>query len=363
MTATLRVADLAAALGGSVVGDPERVINGVSTLIEAGAQDLSFVESEKYARQLETSRAGAVLIPERVTPPPQMSGIRVSHPAIAMARAIDLICPPERVFTLVSPLASLGARVSIGPEVGVGPYAVIGDDVSIGRGTEIHPHVTIGARTIIGEHCVLHAGAHVYADSGIGHRVILHSGAVIGADGFGYVQEPVTAGGDEPMRHRKVRQMGRVVLEDDVEVGANSAIDRAALTETRVGRGTKIDNLVTIGHNSRVGRHCIIIGQAGLSGSSVLGDYVTIAGQAGLAGHLTIGARAVVGAQAGVTKDVPPDGVVLGSPAVEVRRAKRALALFDRLPEFKKSIAAHEARLRALEARLTDRRAEANDPR
>ena len=352
MAASLRVAELSVALGGEVLGNPERLIAGVSTLANAASDDLSFVESERYVRELERSGAGAVIVPHGIVPPSRMSGIRVAHPVLAMARAVELIFPATRTFTGVSPHAILGDRVSLAPDVGIAPHAVVGDDVTIGRGTEIHASVTVGAGTRIGEDCVLHAGVHVYAGTVIGDRVVLHSGAVIGADGFGYVQETVLSS-DEPVRHRKFPQVGRVVLEDDVEVGANSAIDRAAFTETRVGRGTKIDNLVTIGHNSRIGRHCIIIGQAGISGSTVLGDYVTIAGQAGLAGHLTIGSRVVVGAQAGVTKDLADGAVVLGSPATDVARARKALALFDRLPDFKKRLAAHEARLRAVEARTS----------
>jgi UDP-3-O-[3-hydroxymyristoyl] glucosamine N-acyltransferase len=350
MTRSFRVAELAAALGGTVTGDPDRMIAGVGTLLEAEPEDLSFIDSDKHAHELQRSRAGAVLATDGLCPPPHVAAIRVPRPALAMAEALDLLFPIVRSVVGISPLAVLGARVVVGADVGIAPCSVIGDDVSIGSGTEIHPGVTIGARAAIGDDCILHAGVHVYADTVIGSRVILHSGAVIGADGFGYL--PVDGMEGDRVRHRKIQQVGRVVLEDDVEVGANSAIDRASLSETRIGRGTKIDNLVTIGHNSRVGRHCIIIGQAGLAGSTTVEDHVTIAGQAGLAGHLVIGAGAVVGAQAGVTKDVPAGAVVLGSPAIDVHRARKALALFDRLPEFRKSIAAHERRLRALETQL-----------
>ena len=189
----------------------------------------------------------------------------------------------------------------------------------------------------------------------IGNRVILHSGVVIGADGFGYVPETLPASEaapDEPRRHRKIRHVGSVIIGDEVEIGANTTIDRATFAATRVGNGTKIDNLVTIGHNATIGRHCIIIGQAGISGSTALGDYVTVAGQAGLAGHVRIGSNVVIGAQSGVTKDVAPGEIVLGSPAVESKRAKKALTLIDSLPDFKRALASHERRLAELE-RLT----------
>jgi UDP-3-O-[3-hydroxymyristoyl] glucosamine N-acyltransferase len=190
---------------------------------------------------------------------------------------------------------------------------------------------------------------HVYENVTIGDRVILHSGAVIGSDGFRYVRE-MTGLGDEPLRHRKFRHVGRVVIEDDVEIGANTTIDRAVLGVTRIGRGTKIDNLVMIGHNAQIGQHCILVAQAGLSGSTRLGDYVVIAGQAGLVDHVTVGGGAVIGAQAGVTKDIGAGAVVLGSPAIEAIRAKKALALVGNLPEFKKTVADHGRRIARLEA-------------
>jgi UDP-3-O-[3-hydroxymyristoyl] glucosamine N-acyltransferase len=269
-----------------------------------------------------------------------------------MARAIDLVSPQERAFEGISPMAYIGKGTEIAAGVGIGPQAYIGDGVRIGKGTEIYPGTTIGRGSVIGEDCLFYAGVHIYHSTTIGHRVIIHSGAVIGADGFGFVQEKLT-GPDisphEPLRHRKIRQVGRVVIEDDVEIGANTAIDRAALDVTFIGRGTKIDNLVQIAHNCRIGRHSIIVGQAGMSGSTVLGDYVTVAGQSGLAGHLKIGARAVIGAQSGVTKDIAEGQIVLGSPAIDARQARKSLTLIDSLPEFKKSIASHERRIQKLE--------------
>jgi UDP-3-O-[3-hydroxymyristoyl] glucosamine N-acyltransferase len=338
---------------GDVVGNPEVVVSGVASLESAGPGDLVYVESAKYAGALPSTRASAAILPEGIEPPAGMAAIRVRQPALAIAEALDILCPVEPSVIGISPQAAIGDDVKLGEGVAIGPHACVGDHVRIGRGSAIHPGATVGRGSVVGEDCVLHAGVHIYDGVTIGNRVIIHAGAVIGADGFGYIQENVSATGapaDEPIRHRKVRQIGRVVIEDDVEIGANTTIDRAALDVTRIGRGSKIDNLVQIGHNCRLGRHCIIVGQAGLSGSCVLGDYATIAGQAGLAGHLTVGARAVVGAQAGVTKDVPEGTYVLGSPAIEdFRAAKRALSLIESLPEFKKAIASHEQRLARLE--------------
>jgi UDP-3-O-[3-hydroxymyristoyl] glucosamine N-acyltransferase len=352
MSRTITVRELASQVAGEALGDANRALSGAASLSTAGPGDLVFVESAKYAGELLSSKAGAAILPDGLDPPPGMSAIRVRKPALAMAQALEILFPLERTFDGVSPHAVIGKNVEIAGGVSIGPHVYVGDNVRIGHGTEIHPGATIGRGSVVGEDCVLYSGVHVYHDVTIGNRVVIHAGAVIGADGFGYIQETSGAAGTapgEPLRHRKIRQIGRVEIEDDVEIGANATIDRAALDVTRIGRGTKIDNLVQIAHNCRVGHHCIIVSQAGLSGSVTLGDYVTIAGQAGLTGHLTIGPRAVVGAQAGVTKDVPEGKYVLGSPAIDFRQAKKALSLVESLPEFKKTIASHEQRLARLE--------------
>jgi UDP-3-O-[3-hydroxymyristoyl] glucosamine N-acyltransferase len=350
MKRTITVRELASRVAGEISGDGDRVVSRAASLGSAQPGDLVYVESSKYSDALSSSNASAVILPAGIAPPPGMSAIHVRQPALAFAQALEILHPFERTFDGISPRAAIGHGVDIADEVAIGPHVYVGDDVRIGRGTEIHPGVTIGRGSAIGDDCVIHAGVHIYHGVTIGHRVIIHAGAVVGADGFGYIQEHVSESPDEPIRHRKVRQVGRVVIEDDVEIGANATIDRAALEVTRIGRGSKVDNLVQVGHNCVVGRHCIIVGQAGLSGSCVLGDYVTIAGQAGLAGHLTVGSRAVVGAQAGVTKDIPEGKYVLGSPAIEdFRQAKRALSLIESLPEFKKTMATLEQRLTRLE--------------
>jgi UDP-3-O-[3-hydroxymyristoyl] glucosamine N-acyltransferase len=349
MIGPLSVGEIAARVRGAVVGDASRLIDGVSTPEEGDSRDLVFIGSPRHLER--AAAAGAALVGVDVALPSGLTAIRVADPAQAMAQVIDWLFPPRRNVEGISPAAFIDPSASIGANVGIGPFACIGADVRIGDGTEIHPSATIGRGTTVGRDCVIHAGVHIYPEMVIGDRVILHSGAVIGADGFGYTREAMSAPPpDEPVRHRKIRQVGRAVIGDDVEIGANTTIDRATLTATRIGRGTKIDNLVTIGHNAVVGRHCIIIGQAGISGSTTLADYVTIAGQAGLAGHIHVGRHAVVGAQSGVTKDVPESGVVLGSPAVEARRAKKALTLIDSLPELKRTLAAHERRLAILES-------------
>jgi UDP-3-O-[3-hydroxymyristoyl] glucosamine N-acyltransferase len=296
------------------------------------------------------SKAGAALVKRGVAPPATMSAIVVDDPAEAMARVVDLFWPEARRFDTISPRAAIGRGVELGPEVGIGPFVFIGDDVRIGARTEIHPSATIGDGTVIGADCRIHAGVHIYPGVTIGDRVILHSGVVIGADGFGYRREPSAPPvADEPFRHRKIRQIGRVVIEDDVEIGANTTIDRAALATTRIGRGTKIDNLVTVGHNVQIGRHCIVAGQAGISGSTVLEDYVTVAGQAGLSDHLVVGVGARIDAQAGAIRNVAAGTTVMGSPALDVREARNLYALLRNLPEFRKELAAHSLRLAQVE--------------
>jgi UDP-3-O-[3-hydroxymyristoyl] glucosamine N-acyltransferase len=343
------VAAIAEFLDAPFTGEADRLIFGVSTPEAADADDLVFVSSPRHA--MTTGEAGAVLAPPDVELG-DVAIIRVPDPGVAMMRVVAWLFPPTRSFQEVSPAAVVEPGARVGRDVGIAPLAYVGADACIGDRTEIYPTATIGRGVSIGRDCVIHAGVHIYPGTIVGDRVVLHSGVVLGADGFGYVREPAAEGvatADEPARLIKVPHVGRVVVEDDVEIGANSTVDRATLAETRIRRGTKIDNLVTVGHNSDVGRHCIIVGQAGIAGSTVLEDYVTIAGQAGLAGHVRIGTGAVVGAQAGVTKDVAAGQKVLGSPAFDASRARKALALFDSLPEFKRRLADHDRRLSDLE--------------
>jgi UDP-3-O-[3-hydroxymyristoyl] glucosamine N-acyltransferase len=345
---TYTVALLAEAVGGILVGDGSRPVVRVATPAAAGPQDLIYIDSARHLAELRASGAGSAVVPRDVLPPPGMSGIQVDRPASAIARILELLVPSARAFHQVSPQAVVDAGAVVAPDAGVGPFVYIGPGARIGRRTEVHPGSTIGRGVTIGDDCIIYSGVHIYPETVIGDRVVLHSGVVLGADGFGFVQEPAP-GGAPGVCHRKVPHVGRVVIEDDVEIGANTAIDRAMLEDTRIGAGTKIDDLVMIGHNCQIGRHCIVVGQAGISGSSTVGDEATIAGQAGLADHVRIGRRATVGAQAGVTKNVADEGVVLGSPAMPVRNARRALPLIERLPEIRKQLAAHEGRLERLE--------------
>jgi UDP-3-O-[3-hydroxymyristoyl] glucosamine N-acyltransferase len=347
----LTVQALARELGGAAESHGERLISGVSTPAHASASDLIFISSHKHRAALLASAAGAVLLSEPLETPDGMAVIRVAQPLAAMAQAIDLLVPVARTPPGISERAILGDHVGIDGSASIGPGCCIGDRARVGARTEVRAGVTVGADVIIGDDCLIYPGAHIYDGVRLGNRVIVHAGAVIGADGFGFVREPLPPGGPagEPFRHRKLRQVGTVVIEDDVEIGANTTIDRATLSETRVGRGTKIDNLVMVGHNCVIGRHCILVSQTGLSGSVELGDYVTIAGQAGVIGHVHIGDRATVGSQAGVTRDVAAGTAVLGSPAVRVAVAYKALPIVARLPKLRRLVRALERRVVALE--------------
>jgi UDP-3-O-[3-hydroxymyristoyl] glucosamine N-acyltransferase len=286
-----------------------------------------------------------------------MAAIRVRQPALAMAQALDILCPFERTFDGVSPQAAVGKNVEMADGVAIGPHAYIGDNVRIGRGTEIHPGATIGRGSVVGDDCVLHSGVHIYDGVTIGSRVIIHAGAVIGADGFGYVQENVSASGapsDEPVRHRKVRQIGRVIIEDDVEIGANSTIDRPAVGETRIQAGTKIDNLVHIAHGVSVGRRVLLAAQVGISGSAVIDDDVILAGQVGVAGHLRIGKGAMATAQSGIPGSLEAGEYVSGSPAIPHRDWLKSAAAYRSLPAFRKRVAELESRLAELEEKLAE---------
>jgi len=350
MIRKLTAREIAVRTGGDVEGDPDKAITGARAVESAGPEDLVYVDGPQYLEALKRSRAGAVLAAEGVQVPAGLTAIRVRQPAVAFAAILDALFPRERSFRGVAPGAFVGKDVALGAEVGIGPGAYIGDGARIGDRTEVHPSATIAPGVVIGEDCVIHSGVHIYPRVRIGSRVRIHSGAVIGADGFGYVQERIRGEGGG-VQHRKVPQVGGVEIEDDVEIGANTTIDRAALEVTRIGHGSKIDNLAMVGHNVIVGAHCLIVAQAGISGSTVLGDYVTIAGQAGIVGHITIGSRATIAAQAGVSKSVPEEGVVVGSPAMDIRSGRRALPLIERLPEYRKAISELTKRIEKLEGR------------
>jgi len=336
---TYRLAELAELVGGRVLGDPDRAVEAVRTLDAAGPRDLSFLTHLRYRAQALASAAGALLV-GRSFPPELSSGralLVVDDPAFALARLIARLHPDEPAAAGVHPTAVLDPASTIDPTAHVGPYAVIGAGSRIGAGAAVHALVVVGRGCTVGEGAVLHPHAVLYDGTEVGPGCVVHAGVVLGSDGFGYATQRGV--------HHKVPQVGRVVVEADVEIGANSTVDRATLGETRIGEGTKIDNLVQVGHNVRVGRHCILCGQAGIAGSARLGDHVVLAGQAGVAGHIDLGDGAQVAAKSAALESVPAQTQVAGIPAIELRRWRRQAVMLTRLEEMGR-------RLRALERKL-----------
>jgi UDP-3-O-[3-hydroxymyristoyl] glucosamine N-acyltransferase len=347
----VELGEIARVVEGKLVGDGSLKIRGMAPPDKATREDLVFLDPKNpdMVASLPRCGAGAVIVDSGMGLPPGLSAIRIDPPHLGLARALDFLYPRRRSVPGISPAAMVSPSARVAADAAIDPGASIGEGARIGSRTEIHPHVSIGAGVTVGEDCIIYPNVTVYDGCEIGNRVIIHAGAVIGADGFGFTPEPVKGNPREPFRHRKIAQVGKVVIEDDVEIGANSTIDRATLDATVIGRGTKIDNLVMVAHNCTIGPHTILVSQCGLSGSTTVGSYVTIAGQAGLVGHIRVGDRAVITAKAGVTKDVEEGKVLIGAPAMDIREGRLAFGLISHLPKFKKAIADLMKRVEELE--------------
>ena len=336
------VGSLAAHVGGRVTGTPpDRPIEGVSDLRSAQADQLSFLGNAKYKAQALASYAGAILVGPADAAAFPSNGIEVESPSAAFAAISVLFAPPPVADVPgVHPAAVVASDAVLGEGVSIQPFAVISTGVKIGPRTVVGAHCFVGAHSTLGADTRLHPHVTIRERSIIGSRVILHSGAVIGADGFGYDLKDG--------RHVKIPHTGFVQIDDEVEIGANSTIDRARFGKTHIAEGVKIDNLVQIAHNVSIGAHSIIVAQTGISGSTALGKYVTLAGQVGLAGHLTVGDRAVVTAQAGLNKDVPAGAVLSGHHAMPMRESLKLEALTRRLPELFARLKELEDKVRSL---------------
>ncbi len=319
------VAELAALVGGEhAAGHGAAIISGLAALDEARAGEISFFGHPRYAADLKTTKASAVLVPRDFAGETPAVCIRVDNPSAAFT-AITQQFVPEPVVpppgahpsAVVDPSARLAADVTVCAQ------AVIESGAVVGAGTIIGVGCHVGRGAVIGAGCLLHPHALVREECELGDRVILHCGVVVGSDGFGY--------DTKDGRHHKIPQIGRVVVGNDVEIGANTTIDRARFGRTVIGEGTKIDNLVMIAHNVVIGRHCIICAQVGISGSTQIGDYVVLAGQAGLVGHIKVGDGAIVGAQSGLSNDLEPKAIVVGSPPRPIGEWKRSIVRIDRL--------------------------------
>ena len=338
--------EVAVLVGGELVtGDPQTELRGFASLDEALPGDLTFYHDPRYQEQLTATQATAVLVPMEHEPVPGGPAcIRVAKPSEAFEKVVDQFGYHAPAFEAgVHATAVVHSTVKFDPsKVSIGAHAVIEADVELADGVEIGAGCYLGRNVRLGRGCKLFANVTVHAACELGERVILHSGVVIGADGFGYEFE----GG----RHRKVRQAGRVQIDNDVEIGAGSTIDRARFGRTWIGEGTKIDNLVQIGHNVVIGRHCIIVACCAIAGSARIGDYVVMAAQCGVAGHVSVGSGVTLGGRSGVTKDIPPGrSTYLGFPAMPAGEEKRRLGGINRLPNL-------NARVKELERESKERR-------
>ena len=340
-----KLAEIAGFVQAELDGDPNIIISGLSEIDNACVGDIVFAEHEKWLAKAEASEASAVIIGKGMTRQSKPA-LTVDNPKMAFGMLMHLYAPPLQFEQGVHPTAVIGENVELGEGVSVQPYAVIQSGAKIGDKSVIGAMAYVGQNTRIGENCILHPHTVVYPHMIIGDEVILHSGVVIGPDGFGYVEHN--------KQRIKVPQIGKVIIEDEVEIGANSTIDRATLGETRIGEGTKIDNLVQIAHNDVIGKNCILCAQAGVSGSSTIGDNVIIAGQAGLADRVTVGDNVIIGAQAGVpsNKVIRGNQMVFGAPARNVEDMKKQMGAQLRLPKLVEKVKNLENELKSLKEEL-----------
>ena len=349
----MKLKELAERLECRLDGDGEIDIAKVAGIEHAGPGDVTFFVNPKYARQLRLTRASAVIAGDATDGAP-CAILHTPNPYLAFARAVEIFAPRTLPPQGVHHLADVAASAFVAPDASIAAFVSVGDGAAIGARTVVHPHVTIGTGARIGDDCVVHARVSIRERVQIGHRVVIQDGAVIGSDGFGFAH---SADGT----HHKIPQVGDVVIEDDVEIGANATIDRPAVGETRIGAGTKIDNLVQIAHGVKIGRDVLLAAQVGIAGSTTIEDRVTLAGQVGVAGHLTIGKGTVATAQTGIPNSVDAGALISGYPAIDNRDWLKASAVFRRLPELKKLVGELQKRIDALEDAEAQRRKEGGE--
>ncbi|MBQ6472224.1 MAG: UDP-3-O-(3-hydroxymyristoyl)glucosamine N-acyltransferase [Victivallales bacterium] len=345
MLITRTAQEIAALVGGTLKGDCRQALTGVSSLKEAMTTDVAFLGNEKYEPQVLPSRAGVVLVPSlfKVEPPAGRAWVVCENPSQAFTKVVQVFTPPPVQYAPgVDARAAVDPTAEIDPTASIGACAVIGKGAKVGARSVVGPGCFIGESTTLGEDCLLYANVTVRERCILGNRVILHPGVVIGADGFGY--------DSGPQGHTKVPQVGIVQLDDDVEIGANSCVDRARFGRTWIQQGTKIDNLVQVGHNCQIGPGCLLVGQCGISGSCVLGKGVIFAGQAGSVGHLQIADGTILMAQSGLTKDTKPGAVMMGMPAQDRREWAREQMYLNRVGDLIKEVKSLTAKVAALEA-------------
>ncbi len=333
----MKLREISALLSLPLEGDGDIEITGLSSMESAKKGDISFYSDPKLKHLLETTEASALIIPEDLIFN-RLPVLRAKNPYLAFARLMSIFYPSTLPSTGIHHTAIISETAIISPTAHVGAFTFIGSRVSIGENTVIMPHCFIGDEVKIGKNCLIYPQVTIRERVSIGNRVIIHSGSVIGSDGFGYIKK-------EDGSFFKIPQIGTVLVEDDVEIGANTTIDRATIGETVIGRGTKIDNLVQVGHNVKIGENTIIAAQTGIAGSSAIGKNVTMAGQVGIADHLRIGDYVIIAAKSGVASNLPPHSIVAGYPEMDIKLWKRVFASLSRLPDLIRDVRDIKAQL------------------
>jgi UDP-3-O-[3-hydroxymyristoyl] glucosamine N-acyltransferase len=342
----MQLRELAERLGCRLEGDGALEIRGVAGLEQAGQGDVAFFANPRYAPALRRTRASAVILGESAPAAP-CAMLRTKHPYLAFANVLSVFAQPEHRTPGIDELSSVASDATLGRDVSIGPFSSVGRGARIGDRTVIYPNVYIGDGAVVGDDCVIHSHVAIRERVLVGHRVVIQNGAVIGSDGYGFVKRPDGT-------HQKIPQAAIVVIEDDVEIGANTAIDRPAVGETRIQAGAKIDNLVQVGHGVSVGRNTLLAAQVGIAGSTTIGNDVTLAGQVGVAGHVTVGDGASAVGQSGITNSVPDGAFVSGYPAIDNKEWLKSSVIFRKLPELRKRLADLEQRILELEAALDE---------
>ncbi|MHC4571366.1 MAG: UDP-3-O-(3-hydroxymyristoyl)glucosamine N-acyltransferase [Planctomycetota bacterium] len=333
--------ELAEYVSGRVVGDPNVAIKYASTLGRAGKGDISFLANNKYERQLRTTKASAVIIGKEVASA-SVPLLIADDPYYAFMQIMVLLHGHRKHKKVgISPRAIISDSAKVGADCHIHDFVTIADDVKIGNGCVIYPCVSIGRGVQVGNDCVIYPNAVIYDGCRIGNRVIINANTTIGEDGFGYASHKGM--------HHKIPQIGTVVIEDDVEIGACCGVERGTLGDTVIGQGSKLGDLVAIGHGTKIGAHCLLVAQVGIAGSTTLGHHCVVGGQVGIVGHINIGNNVMIAAQAGVINNVPDGKILLGSPAVEAEQGKRAYSMIQYLPEMRQNIREVEKRLSVLE--------------
>ncbi len=336
--------EIAAYVGGRVCGDPNVRIRAAATLSHAGPGDISFLANRKYDKQLESTKASAVIVRQEV-PGAGVALIVAEHPYFAFTRALVLLYGYRRHKEIgISPRAAIAAGAGIGKNCHIHDFATVSEDAQIGEGCILYPCVYVGPGVRIGAGSILYPNVVIYDGCRIGSRVIINANSTIGVDGFGYATHEGV--------HHKIPQVGSVIVEDDVEIGSSCSIQRGTLDDTVIGQGSKLGDLVTLGHGTRIGPYCLLVAQVGIAGSTTIGHHCTIGGQVGVVGHITVGNNVTIGAQAGVINSIPDGETVLGAPAIDAGQARRAYTMLPYLPQMRQDIRALQSQLDKIAAAL-----------